>query len=404
MGKTSSSSQSTSYVTAQGAGAISSASTTSPSGETSSRQTAVFTPGATSSQASASALSVDGVTVTATAPAEDGAARTTLTSEDTQPAIEHPPNLVLHIGSPFNELLNNTDQQDVMPGYTGVDIFELSYDSQEIYTATIDIIINFDLNEDFLQLSDDISASELSFELGDIDADTVPDSTVIRLGEDGDILAVVLNTILPISSEQTATIDTSSHSSSQSFVNESGAGTISEAIATSPTGETSRSIDSIFVPEATSSGGSSNAIATSDPVATTTVSVPADAQPATIENPLAIDFLLGTPMADRLVSTPDRDIFVGYGEGDIFVLDAAGTEHLAQADLIIDFNQAQGDMLQLSAGLSLETDIVLEPVDLDNNGILESTSVRLTNGNILAIAYGVDLLSTLPIAAVITVE
>ena len=395
MAKTSSSSQSTSYVAAQGAGATSSTSTTSPSGETISRQATVFTPGATSSQASAS--SVDGV-VTATAPAE-GTAKTL--AEDDWLTLEHPPNLVLHIGSPFDDRFSNTDQQDVMIGHTGIDIFELSFDRRETTSRinTVDIIVDFELNADFLQLPDGISVSDLSFELSDLNADTVADSTLIRWGEDGDILAIVLNTIVPVDLEQTdAGSPSQSYSSSQSVVDGSGASSRSEAILTLPNGETVRSVDSIFVPGATSSG----AIAISDQVdVPTLVSVPAAVQPFKGQDGLAIDFLLGTPLADRLVGTSDRDIFVGYGGGDTFVLDATGTEYLAEADLIIDFNVAEGDLLQLSSDLSLAADIVLEPVDLDNNGMVESTSVRLTNGNILALVQGItDLPSNVLVTAV----
>lgn len=292
-------------------------------------------------------------------------------------AIEHTPNLVLHIGSIFNDRFSNTDQQDVMIGHTGVDIFELSFDRREtsIRIDTVDIVVDFDVNADFLQLPDGVGVRDLSFELGDLDTDDVPDSTIIRLGQDGDILAIVLNRILPISPEQTAA---------------TGAGTPSQSVFPFFVDGTDIIDDAIATPDFTD--------------VITTVSIPtetSDPDVSTIHGTLAIDFLLGTPSADRLVGTPDRDIFVGYGDGDVFVLDAAGTEHMAEADLILDFNGAQGDLLQLSSDLSWATDIVLEPVDLDNNGIVESTSVRLINGDILAIVRGTtDLPSNLLVDAV----
>lgn len=392
MSKTSSSSQSTSYVTSQGAGA--SASTTS--GDSTLLQEAIFTPGATS----ASASSADGtVSVAVSAP--------TVADGDSW-FLEEFPNPVFHIGSPLSDRFQATDQQDVMTGYAGADIFSLSVDIRETTSADIaDIIIDFDLNEDSLQLPAEITVDDLHFEVTDIDADTVAESTVIRLGENGDILAVVLNRILPIANLQNPVIDSgtsvSSQSSSKSFVTDAGAGTITEATATSPDGETVRSVDSLFVPGATSSGGKASAIATPEQ-ATVNLVVP-------IQHPVLgadlfettggpADFIIGTAMADILVSDDGRDILVGYGSADTFVLDPVGTDHFADADLIIDFNLEAGDLIQLSSELSSGETIVLEGVDLDNNLIPESTSIRLTNGNILAIAYGtVDLIANPLLAA-----
>lgn len=460
MSNSSSSSQSASYVNSNGAGASSSSFATSPSGASSSQQ-AVFTPGATSSSASASASAsaTDTTTsATASAPAEEssqtsptidnsvnsfdpstlfvteieigsGTIVTVISEENstvvTEPGIENtdsnqaaPVNattLVFQIGSGLNELFVNTDHQDLMTGYAGTDIFELSNDSRDaiVDITTADIITDFDINEDYLTLSDNIDVSDLIFEVTDINNDAVDESTVIRLGQDGNILAVVLNTILPVvnlqeqtTSTDVANISSSSSSSSASFVTDAGAGASSEATATSPDGGTSSNVDTIFTPGATSSGSSSVAIATPEGAAVTTdVTAPAQSSPIfnsdqsenenTLNSPeeQLLDYLIGTATADILVSNIGRDILVGYGDADTFVLESNGVTQLADADIVVDFNLEDGDTIQLSSEIAFNNDIVLETADLDNNGIIESTLIRLTTGKILAIAQGtVDLL------------
>lgn len=313
-----SSSQSASYVNSQGAGASSSSSAKSPAGNSSNEQQTIFVAGATSSSASANASSsIDGATtsIEVTVPAE---------------AIENRIQPTFHIGSGQNDLIRTTDGQDLITGYAGSDIFEL-VSSHGVITdiAKADIITDFDISEDYLLISDSLTVDELDFRSIDFNGDTVVDSTVIRLRQDGNILAVVLNTVLPIvnGQEQIVKLDADS-------------------------------------------GDTLNAL---------------------VEYP--IDYLLGTPANDILVSDSDRDILVGYGSADTFVLEPSHGNQLADADIIIDFDPEEGDVIQLSSEISFDSDIILETIDLDGNGMTDSTSIYLTNGTVLAIAQGtVDLL------------
>ena len=364
-----SSSQSTSYVNSQGAGASSSSSATSSTGRSSSSQEAAFVSGATSSSASASSSTDDASTsAEVTVPAKTSDSQATdeplppdfngeqeyeprflitaseLATIETTPflpifiavpagesaPLEDTVQPVFHIGSEQNDLFRTTNGQDFITGYVGTDVFDLSGDGGRFTDiANADIITDFDVSEDYLLISGGLTIDDLDFRSIDFNGDTVVDSTVIRLGPDGNILAVVLNTVLPVvnGQEQTTKLDSDS----------------------------------------------------------------SDTLNALVEYP--IDYLLGTSADDSLVSDSNRDILVGYGGADTFVLESSGDDQLADADIIIDFNLEEGDVIQLSSEISFDDDIILETVDLDSNEIVESTSIRLTNGTVLAIAQGtVDLL------------
>ena len=364
-----SSSQSTSYVNSQGAGASSSASATSSTGRSSSSQEAAFVSGATSSSASASSSTDDASTsAEVTVPAKTSDSQATdeplppdfngeqeyeprflitaseLATIETTPflpifiavpagesaPLEDTVQPVFQIGSEQNDLFRTTNGQDFITGYVGTDVFDLSGDGGRFTDiANADIITDFDVSEDYLLISGGLTIDDLDFRSIDFNGDTVVDSTVIRLGPDGNILAVVLNTVLPVvnGQEQTTKLDSDS----------------------------------------------------------------SDTLNALVEHP--IDYLLGTSADDSLVSDSNRDILVGYGGADTFVLESSGDDQLADADIIIDFNLEEGDVIQLSSEISFDDDIILETVDLDSNEIVESTSIRLTNGTVLAIAQGtVDLL------------
>ena len=311
-------SQSASYVNSQGAGASSSSSAKSPAGNSSNDQQTIFVAGATSSSASASASSsIDdaNTSIHVTVPAE---------------AIENKIQPIFHIGSGQNDLIRTTDGQDFITGYAGSDIFDLVSGSENITDiANADIITDFDISEDYLLIPDSLTVDNLDFRSIDFNGDTVVDSTVIRLKQDGTILAVVLNTVLPIVNGQEQIVKLDADSS--------------------------------------------------------------DTLNALVEYP--IDYLLGTPAKDILVSDGDRDILIGYGNADTFVLRANEGNQLADADIIIDFDPDEGDIIQLSSEISFDSDIILETIDLDDDGMVESTSIYLTNGTVLAIAQGtVDLL------------
>ncbi|MGD1949691.1 MAG: hypothetical protein ACFB14_08605 [Leptolyngbyaceae cyanobacterium] len=419
----SSSSRSTSYVNSQGAGATSKASAISPSGQSSSSQKSVFTPAATSSSstASASASSEDANTsVTVSTPANlakknapglDGANVTpgvTIPGKSTgnsashqSTTVENPLSLVFQIGNEQTNVMTATNEQDIMTGYAGADTFQLSNNSSHTITdiANADVVTDFDPHEDFLQLANGLTLTELSFSATDINNDAVVDSTIIRLNQSDNILAVVLNIDLSVASIQeqanrlivipSGDADLSSSSSlSTSLVIDAGAGASGAAITISSSGETSSSTDSIFVPGATSSGSVSTAVATPNNNVTSTgiLALAGNADKCSaVEYP--IDYLIGTPSEDILVSNAGRDILIGYGGADTFVV-AEGDEQGAQADVIIDFKLAEGDSIQISANIASVGSIALEPVDLDSDGVLESTSVHLPNNSVLAIVQG----------------
>ena len=228
-------------------------------------------------------------------------------------------------------------------------------------------------------------------------------------------------------------ISSSSHSSSRSssYAGPVGAGGSSQSSATSPSGETSRSEKSSFVPGATSASASASATASDQEVATSAaVSVPAgeqgsssaptdDSQAHDLDeepdiggaNPDAneasqvnvattINLLLGNPEGSLLVSTPQRDIFWGGDGADIFQLSAVGVTELSQADIILDYSSTEGDFLALGEGITFG-DLVFDVIDFSGDGRVDSTVLRSSVDNsILGIVlntvdeFGETLLST----------
>lgn len=319
--QSSSSSSSTSFVTETGAGASSEATATDSLGQTDHSSDTVFTPGANSSESSSTAVATPGGATVSTDVAAPAAPAAVIENRN-QPTFQ--------IGSGQNDLIRTTDSQDIITGYAGSDIFDLASGGGNITDiANADIITDFDISEDYLLISDSLTVDDLGFRSIDFNGDTVVDSTVIRLRPDGNILAVVLNTVLPVVNDQEQTTELDADS-----------------------------------------GDTLNAL---------------------VEYP--IDYLLGTSANDILVSDRDRDILVGYGNADTFVLEPSQGNQLTDAAIIIDFDPEEGDVIQLSSEISFDNDIILETIDLDGNGIVESTSIYLTNGPVLAIAQGtVDLL------------
>jgi hypothetical protein len=110
-----------------------------------------------------------------------------------------------------------------------------------------------------------------------------------------------------------------------------------------------------------------------------------------IEDPLVnnIDYLMGTSSQDVLISDEGQDILIGGREADIFALETTYLDDLNAADILIDFNIDEGDRIHLIDGdISVINDIALETIDLDNNGFVDSTLIRLEMGSIVAIAQG----------------
>ncbi len=103
------------------------------------------------------------------------------------------------------------------------------------------------------------------------------------------------------------------------------------------------------------------------------------------------DYLYGGDGADILVGDFGFDILTGdpfgVSNGDAFVFRTDNDETLglssavanrAVADRITDFSSFQGDKIVLS-GVQSFADIILETVDIDGNGILD-TAIKLGNG------------------------
>lgn len=135
----------------------------------------------------------------------------------------------------------------------------------------------------------------------------------------------------------------SSSSQSTAYVTAAGAGGSSSASATSPTGNVS-SQEADVVAGATSASASASASGQST---TASVSVPAES----------------------------RNLFWGGSGADIFQLASTGASDLDQADIILDYDSVSGDQLVLAHGLS-PTDLAFEIIDLDNNGVADSTVIR----------------------------
>ncbi|NJN86688.1 MAG: hypothetical protein HC881_10720 [Leptolyngbyaceae cyanobacterium SL_7_1] len=236
-----------------------------------------------------------------------------------------------------------------------------------------------------------------------------------------------------------------SSSSSSSFVNDSGAGSSSTAIATSPSGETSYSSETTFVPGATSSSGT--AIAVTTPTGTDTavvVEAPASAPPVLPPSPTGLTgkVLLGTSTRNRIRGTRRNDTIRGKdgndklvgndggdrcfgGAGDDTLLGGGGNDWLnggtgddllmggpggdalvggrgadtfvltdrvtdpAQADVIRDFRARQGDTLKLKIADVTLAEIVLKGFDLNGDGRNDSTLIQIsTDNSTVAIALG----------------
>lgn len=332
----SSSSSSSSFVNSSGAGSVSHSAATSASGETSTSSQAVFTPGATSSSGAANATaSSSGVDTSATATTTSGDA-----NASTEPESERPI-LTFLFGTEQTDRLN-TQHRDLFIGSSNVDSFVLSATGVPS-VLDADIILNFNVADgDRLQLPDEIATANLVLQVIDLNQDGVLDSTAIRLGEEGNILAIALNTV-----DETG----STHLSSLVISN--------ATISTSLTPLTwSREVDSASSPT---------------PIPT-------------------INYVLGTVQNDVISSTTAYDVLTGFGGADTFVLDSTGGTDVSQADVIADFNWVEGDRLGLPNNIAFDA-LQLQGADLDRNGLVESTVIQVgTTGAILAVALNtVDL-------------
>jgi hypothetical protein len=226
-----------------------------------------------------------------------------------------------------------------------------------------------------------------------------------------------MNTAESFLEQLSASLNSSSSSSSQSssssssYAGSTGSGGSSRSSATSPSGETSNSEQSTFVPGATSTSASASATA-SDQGATTsaTVSVPAEGQEGAAASPdesnspdadeetdigssanttdtdsqatgiVSLSLLIGAPEGGLLATTPQQDIFWGGSGANIFLISATGVTDLSQADIILDFSPTDGDFLALSGGITLDN-LVFEVIDFSGDGRSDSTVLRSSIDN-----------------------
>jgi len=100
------------------------------------------------------------------------------------------------------------------------------------------------------------------------------------------------------------------------------------------------------------------------------------------------DWLAGGEGNDTLVGNLGQDWLTGDGGADRFVL-SKGVIALNLADVITDFNAAQGDVIQVAKGRASRAEtlknIVFEVFDSDGNGIFDATLIRSDNNRIQAI-------------------
>lgn len=423
------SSSSSSSAGSAGAGASSSATATSPSGETSRSEESSFAPGATSASASASATASDqGATTSAAVSVPAGAQESSEAPTDDSQAhdLDEEPdiggnaddahetsqvNVVttinLLLGNPEGSLLVGTPQRDIFWGGDGADIFQLSaVGVTELSQA--DIILDYRPAEgDALALGEGITLGDLVFDVIDFSGDGQADSTVLRSSVDNRILGIVLNTVdelgetllsvndftdpvpdaipdvvpdqySPTSGPEPELGGSSASSSSSAFVDETGAGGSSSATATSPSGETSTSSDTAYLPGASSIRSSASASVDADAV-DTQASVQGEASGAEVSlgeslSP-AVDILIGTPDNATLVGSDRPTIFVGHSGADLFVLSTTGRSSVEITDVILGFSAEQGDQIQLPETLPL-SHIILESIAIVSTGSIDSVVIR----------------------------
>ncbi|PHX55525.1 hypothetical protein CP500_010495 [Tychonema bourrellyi FEM_GT703] len=105
------------------------------------------------------------------------------------------------------------------------------------------------------------------------------------------------------------------------------------------------------------------------------------------------DFLIGGNGDDFLCGDFGTDTLMGGNGADMFVFrpeTATPLANLAYADIVLDFNAAQGDKIGLTAGIAI-AEIALQVIDTDANGQADATLVKFSANNgdrILAVVLG----------------
>ncbi|WP_293252051.1 calcium-binding protein [Microcoleus sp. PH2017_21_RUC_O_A] len=105
------------------------------------------------------------------------------------------------------------------------------------------------------------------------------------------------------------------------------------------------------------------------------------------------DLLIGGNGDDFLCGDFGIDTLIGGAGADTFVFRPETTSSVANlflADILVDFNAAEGDKIGLTGGLSA-ADIALVAFDTDGNGTADATLVKFSSNNgdrILAVVLG----------------
>ena len=416
----SSSSSSTAIVNDIGAGGESQATTISPTGEVEQSSESVFIPDATSSQATATAIS----------------------GTDILPTTE-----ATVIIEPDN---NNNDSNSSSSSTAIVNDIGAGGESQ---ATTISPTGEVEQSSESVFIPDATSSQATATAISGTDILPTTEATVIIEPDNND-----------------------SNSSSSSIVNDIGAGGESQATTISPTGEVEQSSESVFIPDATSSQATATAISGTDILPTTEtkviiepdnndsnssssilIQISSEPNPLTfvaseieptpqlgsIENDQLIgsnendairgfksadkiegrngtDLLQGNKGSDTLDGGNDQDILRGGkgndiligGNGDDILIGDLGQDELTGgadadvfvlstnpnfpnsnpnlADIITDFNAPEGDKIGLSENLITQT-LILETFDSNADGSLDATVIKLgsdSQSEVLGVVLG----------------
>jgi Ca2+-binding RTX toxin-like protein len=85
------------------------------------------------------------------------------------------------------------------------------------------------------------------------------------------------------------------------------------------------------------------------------------------------DVLYGNSGKDILVGGSGQDLLFGGADADVFVL--SQPEGVAQIDVLMDFDAAQGDKIHLPRGITGEG-LTLTSVDTNGDGVTDATLVQ----------------------------
>ncbi|CAD5929544.1 calcium-binding protein [Planktothrix agardhii] len=495
-----SSSSSTTIVNDIGAGGESQATTISPTGEVKQSSESVFIPDATSSQATATAISSTDILPTTEVKVvlkpdnnnndSNSSSSSTTIVNDIGAGGESQATTI----SPTGEVKQSSESVFI-PGATSSQTTATAISGTDILPTTeVKLAIESDNNN-----NNSNSSSSSTTIVNDIGAGGESQATTIS--PTGEVKQSSESVFIPdaTSSQATATAisgtdilpttevkvvlkpdnnnnDSNSSSSSTTVVNDAGAGKDSQATTISPTGEVKQSSESVFIPGATSSQTTATAISGTDILPTTEVKVVIESdnnnndsnssssiliQISPEPNPLTVIAIERTPQLgsienDQLIGSNENDAIRGFkgadkiegksgtdllqgnkgndtldggndqdilrggkgndiligGNGDDILIGDLGQDELTGgadadvfvfntnpnfpnsnpnlADIITDFNAAEGDKIGLSENL-IGQPLILETFDYNADGSLDATIIKLgsdSQSEVLGVVLG----------------